>query len=962
MSIVDLVAVLRIPGIDFQVPSEIVMLGLLTGLTYGLLAVGLTLIYKTTRVINFAHGEVGALPAVIIPILVLGHGWSYWAALPLALLAAVCAGAATEFLVIRRLERSPRLIVLVATVGVSQLLFLANLLIPRHGALGNGAYPTPVSWRFSVGNLRLTPGHVLILIVAPLAAAAVTLFLNRTRLGLASRAVAENSDCASLLGVPVHRVASTVWIVAALLAATSAILVGPTQPLQAQAAVGPSLMVRALAAALLGGLSSLPRVFLGGVAIGVVELLVLWNYPTGGLLELILLVIVIGSLAIYRDLGRGARGGEGSSWALAGAIRTLPPRLARMPQVVWARRGFMIALIAIAALAPLGLPNSQQVLLSSVVIFAIMGLSLVILTGFAGQVSLGQFTFVGLGALVGSKLVSLGYPPWIAMLYAGLASAGAALVIGIPALRVRGLFLAVATLSFALASQRWLFSQPWLRPQRGFVFTSVGLPRFRWGGIDFSRERNYYWLCLAMLVVVSAFVARLRSSGIGRAMIAVRDNEPHAATLSLSPRHVKLLAFVLSGFIAGIAGYLFGNLLVSFNPNTSFGPEQSIALVTMAIFGGITTVTGAVLGAAWVRGIPYLLGANWGLLSSGLGLVVVLLLLPSGLAGLAFRIRDWVVTRLTSEPIDEVSASDRQQGVARTPLPPRPEPRTPIAGADGPVPALEAREVTVSFGGNVALRGASIHAAPGEIVGLVGPNGAGKTTLFDILSGQLRPDHGHVLLHGYDITRLRPEQRARAGLGRSFQQARLFDQLSLVDALKVALEREEPSETVPSLLGLPPARLAEWRKEVRAEELVELLGLGPFSRRSVAELSTGTRRVAELGCIIALGADVILLDEPMAGIAQREVEAFVPVLREVRDHLDATVLVIDHDLPMLSSLADRMYVLAAGEVIAEGSPSDVRHDPLVVAAYLGTDERTIGRSGTAPAKPRRRTPLRAGTP
>jgi ABC-type branched-subunit amino acid transport system ATPase component len=222
-----------------------------------------------------------------------------------------------------------------------------------------------------------------------------------------------------------------------------------------------------------------------------------------------------------------------------------------------------------------------------------------------------------------------------------------------------------------------------------------------------------------------------------------------------------------------------------------------------------------------------------------------------------------------------------------------------------------------------------------------------------------------VRLRGHDITDLRPESRALAGLGRSFQQARLFDQLSLVDALKVALERDEPSETIPSLLGLPPSRLAEWRKQARADELVDLLGLGPFARRPVVELSTGTRRLAELGCMIALGADVILLDEPMAGIAQREVEAFVPVLRELRDHLDASVVVIDHDLPMLVSLVDRMYVLAAGLVIAEGPPGTVREDPAVIAAYLGTDERAVHRSGSGPgpsSRRRRAQPLRAGGP
>ena len=243
-----------------------------------------------------------------------------------------------------------------------------------------------------------------------------------------------------------------------------------------------------------------------------------------------------------------------------------------------------------------------------------------------------------------------------------------------------------------------------------------------------------------------------------------------------------------------------------------------------------------------------------------------------------------------------------------------------------------------------------LRAEPGQIVGLVGPNGAGKTTLFDVLSGQRRPDSGRVLLDDVDITELRPEARARLGVGRTFQQARLFDGLVLTEAFEVALEREEPSEVVPSILSLPPSREAERRKALRADEIVDLLGLGPFASRYVSELSTGVRRITELGCMIALGARVLLLDEPTAGIAQREVEAFRPVLDDIRRHLGATVVLIEHDLPLVIGLADHLYVLAAGAVIAEGDPKELRHDPRVVAAYLGTEQRVIERSGAVGAK------------
>lgn len=923
-----------VPGIDFQMPIEVVTLGLITGLTYGLLGVGLTLVYRSTRILNFAHGEIGALPAALIPILVINNRWPYWVVLPVALALSAILGGLTELVVIRRLSKAPRLILLVATIGVAQILLVINMVLPRQGELARSSFPTPFDWSFRVGSYFVSSGQILILLISPLALFALSAFLRRTTVGMASRAAAENSDAAELAGIPVHRVSLLVWTVAGLLAGVSAILVGPTKPLLTTVALGPSLMLRALAAAMIGGLVSLPAVFAGGIAIGILEALVTFNYSTGGTLELTLFLVVVVSLVARRGLGQLARGGEESSWSLAGAVRSLPPRLALRPDLIRLRRGALVACAALAAVAPLPFGSSQHVLMTSVVLFALMGLSLVVLTGYAGQVSLGQFAFVGLGAVVGGRMLQLGYMPWMAMLYSVIAGGVAALIIGIPALRIRGLFLAVTTLAFAVATSTWVFGQSWLVSLSGSQ-PSTRIPRPVLFGVDMQRTRNYYWLCLAIFVVVAAMVHRLRSSGIGRAMIAVRDNEPAAATLSVSPRRVKLTAFVLAGMIASLGGYLYGGLLVTFT-SSSFGPVESLNLLAMVIFGGVTSITGAVIGAMWVRGIPFFLGSNIGLISSGAGLLVVLLLLPGGMAAVLFRLRDRLVTRLTGEEVDQV-ASSAEGGRQRL------EPRVaPAQGSDAP--ALEARAITVRYGGVVAVNAASMHVGWGECVGLVGPNGAGKTTLFDALSGQITPQEGAVHFDGADISGLRPDQRALLGISRTFQQARLFDELTVVDAFKLALERHDPSELVPSLLGLPPSRAAEQRKQLRADEIVDLLGMGPFAHRSVLQLSTGTRRLAELGCTIAMGAQVLLLDEPTAGIAQREVEAFVPAIREIQAHLGASVVIIDHDIPMIGAIVDRLYVLAAGAVIAEGHPDEVRRDPEVVRAYLGTDERAIRRS------------------
>src|SRR5256714_2652811 len=553
-----MIALLKLPFIGFEIPAEIVVLGVISGVTYGLLGVGLTLVYRTSRVLNFAHGEIGALPAILVAVLVLNHGWSWWLAVPVCLVLAACLGAATELVVVRRLARAPRLIVLVATIGVAQVLFVFNLLIPRTGALGGSPYPAPIHAMFTVGNLRLNAGHLMILVAAPLIVLALNLFLQRSALGTASRAAAENREAALLAGVPASRVSLIVWVIASVLAATCAILVGPTRPILTQVALGPSLMVRSLAAALIGGLRRLPQVLLGGIAIGVVELLVAWNYPTGGLLEMTLFVIVVVSLFVRRDPGQQARGTEESSWSLAGTLRPIPRALASLDRVRLPRRMALAAAVIAAVVAPLALDNSQRVLASSVVLFALAGLSLVVLTGFAGQVSLGQFAFVALGALVGGRMAQLGYPAWVGVVYATAAGGVTALVIGVSALRIRGLFLAVATLGFALAASTWLFGQPWLVAGDG---SSRRIPRSELWGVDFHHELNYYWLCLAVFCLVAAMVHHLRRTGLGRSMMAVRDNERAAATLSASPRRAKLAAFVVAGMIAGFAGYLYGGLL-----------------------------------------------------------------------------------------------------------------------------------------------------------------------------------------------------------------------------------------------------------------------------------------------------------------------------------------------------------------------------------------------------------------
>jgi len=260
-------------------------------------------------------------------------------------------------------------------------------------------------------------------------------------------------------------------------------------------------------------------------------------------------------------------------------------------------------------------------------------------------------------------------------------------------------------------------------------------------------------------------------------------------------------------------------------------------------------------------------------------------------------------------------------------------------------PALEVVELTVQFGGVTAVDQVSFSVGRGSVVGIIGPNGAGKTTLFDAICGFV-PARGRVRLDGRDVSELPVPGRARAGLGRSFQDARLFPSLTVSETLALAFERHVRAEGVVSTaVNAPWVRRTERRLARRVDELIELMSLQAFRDKFVSELSTGSRRIVDLACVLAHRPTVLLLDEPSSGIAQRETEALGPLLRRVRDETDATLLLIEHDMPLVSSISDQLIALETGRVLTTGTPDDVLNDPRLVSAYLGTDRSVVERSG-----------------
>jgi len=928
--------------------------GVVNGMVFGLLALGVVLVYRSTRVINLAVGNMGLPATGLMALLVINYNFPYWLALPIALVVGIAVGALIERAVIRRLFDAPRVIVLVATIGIGQLMQAVLASYPDLERTRGQRFPAPLTFIWDdVLGLRITGPKLTILVLVPLLAVGLSWFLNRTVFGQTVQASATNADLARLSGIDPKMVQLFVWTIAGLLATISLLLLSANRgSIGGLSNLGPNTMARALAAAVIAGMVSFPRALAAGVTIGVVQAHVQFVFINqGGLIDFLLFVVVAVAVAFQ---SRGSAD-EAGSFSFSARRRPIPERL----REIWWVRGLSTAalglLLAIALVLPyLVTRPSRHLLYASILAFAICALSMTIVTGWAGQLSLGQMAFAGIGALfaagfnrgltfgvgIGERWeffsVTLPKVPYLVsmLLAAGMAAATAALI-GLGALRVKGLLLAVTTFAFAMAAQQYLYRRPVLN---GGNSQSIPFRRGSLGPLDLASQRAYYYLCLGILVVLLVVVARLRRSGIGRSIIGVRENEYTAAAYTVSPTRTKLLAFSLAGGIAGLGGALLGGLVQNI-PYTErlFQISDSLRLVSIVVIGGLGTLMGPVVGALWVVGLP----AFWPdnelvpLFTSSIGLLILLLYFPGGLIQITYSARDallrWAESRLPDAPSKTSTAP----------------PAVVLSGGrirpayQGP--ALAVRDVSVTFGGLRAVDRVSIVVHPGEVVGLIGTNGAGKSTLMNAIGG-FTPTEGIVEILGNDVSGRSASARARVGLGRTFQSARLFPELTVRETVEVALEARGRTHLLSTVLFLPSASRSERAMASDASDLIDFLGLGRYADDFVAELSTGTRRIVELAGLLALDAQVLCLDEPTAGVAQRETEAFGPLLKQIQQELHATMIVIEHDMPMIMTLSDRVYCLEAGQVIAEGPPDEVRNDPRVVTSYLGTDTRAIDRS------------------
>ncbi|HWD54174.1 MAG TPA: ABC transporter permease [Acidimicrobiales bacterium] len=639
-------AVLVVQLALFPVPFGVWVQGLVLGLLGSLMAIGLGLTYRLNKVINFAQGDLGTAPAVLAVGLVGLSGVNYFLGLATGLVAAVLLTATVEILVVRRFRRSPRLILTVATIGLSQLLVVVSLLIPRlwgQTPISSAvvSFPWHLSWHLA--PVVFNANHLVAVVVSVACLLGVSLWFTKTDIGVAVQAAGDRRDRAAMLGIPVGRLQSVTWVVAGVLSFVSIFFQAAILGLPLDPTFGLTALVTALAALALGNFTELPVIGASAVALGVLQQGVSWNDPTDPAIGLAVLAAVVFGAIVVRQLSHRRADREiETTLSLAGSVRDLPAAARDLTEVKVAQPTGALVAFAAACTLPLWIGPGELIRFSALVALAIVGCSIVVLTGWSGQVSLGQMSFAAVGGVIGAvALIDWHWDLSLTLLLAGAVAAAVAVVVGLPTLRLDGMFAAVTTLAFALAASGYLLVPAefsWI-PQG-----QLGVPYLF--GVSITSQASVFLLCLGLLILVLFAVHGLRHSRVGRVLRALPANQRAASGYGVRVVWAKLTAFAVSGFIAGLAGCLFLVINQQYAP-TSFLASASLVVFTSTAVGGLASSLGAVLGAAIVEGSAVYLPPSWQLFPSALGVILVLILFPRGLAGLCYDLRDWGVATLT---------------------------------------------------------------------------------------------------------------------------------------------------------------------------------------------------------------------------------------------------------------------------------------------------------------------------
>jgi ABC-type branched-subunit amino acid transport system ATPase component/ABC-type branched-subunit amino acid transport system permease subunit len=561
--------------------------------------------------------------------------------------------------------------------------------------------------------------------------------------------------------------------------------------------------------------------------------------------------------------------------------------------------------------------------------YAALAISLNLLMGYAGQISLGHAALLGVGAFTSGVLTDRFFegPMVLGVVAAAAMGALIAFLLGLPALRLRGLYLAVVTIGFGLMMQESVFR--W-GPLTGGGSAGLAIPRPWMGGHYFAKNADYLAILVLLFVLVWVVDANVVRTKFGRAFRVIRENEEVAQSFGVSVARYKLTAFVLSGALAGVAGAMFGHL-IGFVAAASFSYALSLQIVVMVVVGGLGSRLGVTIAAVAFTFLPRIFGFlnGWDQLIGALLLIDVMARHPGGFAQVFREARERRLAKARDAlAVDEQPVIPRfarlevPEGIAASPV---------VAGDT----LLTVEGVSVRFGGLQALDRVSIEVPKRAIVGLIGPNGAGKSTLFNAVSGFVRPDEGAIRFRGEPIHDVAPDARARMGIGRTFQLIGLAKAQSVRENLLLAQHQLAVYGVPGALMYAPWAAFDERVLAERADASIEALGFARYADTPVGKLSHGQQRIVEIACSLVTEPEVLLLDEPSAGMAPALVENLAERLGEIRSDLDRTILLIEHNIPLVLEVCDYIYVLNFGEILAEGTTADIARRPEVIAAYFG---------------------------